>query len=267
MDHATLSHLIVALERGTKMHIMVAFLNKCGNRKTKCDYDQTVHSRPVCRTIKQSSDGMAACYRCRMTVQKMAVRHRKPMAGFCTNGVYEYCRPVVHNNRVICVIFIGNILTDSPEQRKKLTARVDAELLETMEQNFTPVDCVATADILESYIHFLFDRYGIENKTFDPLVENIKSYLRENHEITVEELAAAFNYSPKYLGRLFKAKTGHTVKEYCNRLKIRQAEKMLTKTDLSIDQIATQTGFHSVTYFDRVFRSITGQSPQQYRKG
>lgn len=268
MEHATLSSLISALEKGNKMHIMVAFLNKCGNRKTKCDYNQTVHSRPVCRTIKKSPDGMTACYRCRMTVQKAVVRHRKPMAGFCTNGVYEYCRPVVHNDQVICVIFIGNILTDSEEQRRKLTARMDAELLETMEQNLTPADCVETADILASYITFLFDRYGIENKTFDPLIENIKNYIRENqaYGISVEELAAAFNYAPKYLGRLFKSKTGQTVTEYDNRLKIRQAESLLEETDLSIEQIAAQAGFNSGTYFDRVFRKITGLSPLMYRK-
>lgn len=268
MDHATLSSLISALEKGNKMHIMVAFLNKCGNRKTKCDYNQTVHSRPVCRTIKNSPDGMAACYRCRMTVQKAVVRQRKPMAGFCTNGVYEYCRPVVHNDQVICVIFIGNILTDSEEQRRKLTARMGAELLETMEQNFTPADCVEIADILESYITFLFDRYGIENKTFDPLIENIKNYIRENqaYGISVEDLAAAFNYAPKYLGRLFKSKTGQTVTEYGNRLKIRQAESLLAETDLSIERIAARAGFNSGTYFDRVFRKITGLSPQMYRK-
>lgn len=268
MEHATLSSLISALEKGNKMHIMVAFLNKCGNRKTKCDYNQTVHSRPVCRTIKKSPDGMTACYRCRMTVQKAVVRHRKPMAGFCTNGVYEYCRPVVHNDQVICVIFIGNILTDSEEQRRKLTARMDAELLETMEQNLTPADCVETADILASYITFLFDRYGIENKTFDPLIENIKNYIHENqaYGISVEELAAAFNYAPKYLGRLFKSKTGQTVTEYGNRLKIRQAESLLAETDLSIERIAAQAGFNSGTYFDRVFRRITGLSPLMYRK-
>ena len=61
-----------------------------------------------------------------LQVLQAVVRHRKPMAGFCTNGVYEYCRPVVHNDQVICVIFIGNILTDSEEQRRKLTARMDA---------------------------------------------------------------------------------------------------------------------------------------------
>lgn len=268
MEHATLSSLISALEKGSKMHITVAFLNKSGNRKTKCDYNQTVHDRPVCKTIKQQPGGMADCYRCRMTVQKWVVRHRKPMAGFCTNGVYEYCRPVVHNDQVICVIFIGNILTDSEEQRRKLTTRMDAELLETMEQNFSPSDCVETANILASYITFLFDRYGIENKTFDPLIENIKNYIRENqaYGLSVEELAAAFNYAPKYLGRIFKSKTGQTVTEYGNWLKIKQAESLLAETDLSIERIAAQAGFNSGTYFDRVFRKITGLSPLMYRK-
>lgn len=267
MEHATLSSLISALEKGTKMHIMVAFLNKYGNRKTKCTYNQTVHDRPVCRTIKKSPDGMEACYRCRMTVQKWVIHHRKPMAGFCTNGVYEYCRPVVHNDKVICVIFVGNILTQDPIQRQRLTQRVDAELLETMEQIFTPADCVETADILASYIAFLFDHYGIENKTFDPLIENMKSYIRENQarEIVAEELAETFNYSPKYLGRQFKARTGESVHQYCNRIKINQAKIMLAETMLSVEQIAAESGFNSITYFDRVFHKIVGLSPQEYR--
>ena len=268
MEHATLSSLISALEKGNKLHITVAFLNNYGNRKTKCDYNQTVHCCPVCAASKKQPNGIASCYRCRMTVQKAVVRHRKPMAGFCINGVYEYCRPVVHNDQVICVIFVGNILTQDPAQQQRLTQWVDAELLETMEQHFTPADCVETADIMASYIAFLFDRYGIENKTFDPLVENIKSYIRENQtqEIAVEELAEVFNYSTKYLGRLFKAKTGRSIKEYCNRLKIRQAESLLAETNLSIERIATQTGFNSENYFDRVFHRMTGLSPQMYRK-
>jgi len=268
MEHTTLSSLISALEKGNKMHIAIAFLNKSGNRKTRCDYNQTIHDRPVCKAIKEQPGGMGDCYRCRMTVQKWIIRHRKPMGGFCANGVYEYCRPVVHNDQVICVIFVGNILTQDPVQRQRLNRRVNAELLETMEQKFTPSDCMETADILASYIAFLFDHYGIDNKTFEPLIENMKSYIRENQtrEISAGELAEAFNYSAKYLGRLFKEKTGMSIKEYCNRLKIRQAESLLAETDLSIERIAAQTGFNSENYFDRVFHRITGLSPQMYRK-
>ena len=132
MEHAMLSSLIEALERGNKMHITVAFLNHCGNRKTKCGYNQTVHDRPICRTIKRSPEGMASCARCRAIVQKTVVRSRKPLAGFCVNGVYEYCRPIIHNDQVICVIYIGNILTGSENQRSRLLNRVEEKLLETI---------------------------------------------------------------------------------------------------------------------------------------
>lgn len=267
MDHSTLSNLIESLERGTKLHISIAFLDNCGNRKTQCTRGQSIHNMPVCLAVKKLPYGLVSCYRCRNTVQKAVIRRRKSMAGLCTNGVYEYCRPVIYDERVICVIFVGNILTDDPAQRQKLESRVDSELLETMEPSFTPEDCVRTADILESYIVFLFDRYGIENKTFDPLVENMKNYIRENlaYDFSMGEMAAAFNYAEKYLGRVFKERTGQSVKDYCNRAKVSQAKTLLAETDLSVALIAAQSGFNSVTYFDRVFRKITGLSPQAYR--
>lgn len=267
MEHATLSSLIDALERGTKMHICVAFLDHYGNSRTRCSNKQTIHDRPVCLAIKKQPNGLEACFRCRMSVQRAVIRYRRSMAGYCTNGVYEYCRPIIYENRVICVVFVGNILTGDPLQRQRLCSKVDESLLQTMEPAFSYDDCVRTADILESYILFLFAHYGVENKTFDPLVENIKNYLRENisYDFTMEELAAAFHYSPKYLGRVFKHRTGQTVKEYCNRAKIAQAKLLMTETDLRVEEIALQVGFNNITYFDRVFRQITGLSPKSYR--
>lgn len=267
MEHTTLSNLIEALERGTNMHICIAFLDKCGNRKTRCTDSQTIHDRPVCMAAKGLPKGLDFCYRCRTTVQKAVIRHKKSIAGLCVNGVYEYCRPVIYEDRVIGVIFIGNILTGDPAQRQRLEKRVGRDLLETMEQSFSPEDCVRIADILESYIVFLFAHYGIENDDFDPLVENIKNYIRENltYDFTMEELAAVFNYSPKYIGRIFKIKTGQTIKEYCNRVKVAQARRLLIETDLSVENVALQAGYSSATYFDRVFRKNTGFSPQEYR--
>ena len=267
MEHATLSNLIHALERGTNMHICIAFLDNYGNRKTRCTGNQMTHDRPVCLAAKKMPKGLDTCYRCRKTVQKAVIRSRKSMAGFCVNGVYEYSRPVIYENRVICVLFVGNILTDDPRQMEKLNAWANDELLQTMEKSFSLEDCIKTADILESYILFLFHHYGVEQKDFDPLVENIKAYIRENltYDFTMEELAAAFNYSPKYVGRIFKSRTKQTIKEYCNRAKISQAMQLLTETDLNIEDIALQTGFNSATYFDRVFQKITGLAPQAYR--
>lgn len=267
MEHSNLTDLINALTRNTKVHICAAFFGNYGNSKTIRPYSQMVHGEPACLEAKKTPEGLSGCYRCRRVVVQKAVRYRKSFGGYCARGIYEYCRPVVYEDRVIAVIFIGNILTSDPVQREKLSKFLTPELLDTMERNYTREDCEKTADIVESYITFLFDTYGIEKDDYDPLLDNIKGYLRENlaHDISLQELATVFHYSEKYLGRLFKDRVGHTVKEYCNIIKVEQAKLLLSKTKLSITVIAGQVGFNDVTYFDRVFRKITGISPRLYR--
>ena len=267
MDCSSLSNLISVLEQGRKLHICVAFLNNYGNRKTHCTSSQTIHDSPVCLHAKKTQEGLSQCYRCRMTVQKAVVRSGRSMGGFCAKGVYEYCRPVIFNGQVIAIIFIGNILTNDPEQRKRLLQYVDPELLRTMESDFAPEDCEKIADILESYISFLFDKFGNEDLNYDPLLENIKNYIRENlaYDLTMAEIAAAFNYSEKHLGRLFKSRAGCTVKEYINMLRVSQAKRMLLETSLTVAEIAFRVGFNNVTYFDRVFRRIARSSPRSFR--
>lgn len=268
VEHASLSELINYLERGNRMHICVAFQNNFGNRKTLCAEPQTIHNCPVCMAAKKKPEGLSSCFRCRMAVQKYVIRHRRSLGGYCINGVYEYCRPVIYQDNVICVLYVGNIFSGDAAQLQRLEERVDSSLIETMENSFSYEDCSKIADILESYILLLFDRYGMENKTFDPLVENIKNYIRENlvYDVSMEDLAAVFGYTPKHLGRLFKQRTGYTVSQYCNQEKIVLAKRLLTETEMDIDRIASESGFGSTTYFDRVFHKIQGCTPQMFRK-
>ena len=268
MEHASLSSLIDSLEHGKNMHICVSFLDNFGNAKTRCTEGQTIHNSPVCLAVKRLPDGLTTCYRCRRIVQRLIVRQRHSVSGFCSNGVYEYCRPVVYDGRVTCVIFVGNILTESKEQRHRLEQRVDTSLLDTMERNFSEEDCARTADIIESYILFLLDHYGMTNDTYETLTENVKSYIRENlnYDLYTKELATVFNYTPKYLGRIFKQRTGISISEYRNIMKVNHAKILLAESDLSIECVASQAGFNNVSYFDRKFRKTTGLSPLTYRK-
>lgn len=266
MRYNNLTSLITSLEYGTKLHISVVFLNRYGNRKLIRPMSQKVHQCPVCDDAKERD--FASCFRCRSTVLKMLVKRKKSFAGYCSKGVYEYCRPVVRDDSVAALIFVGNILTDDPAQREKLCANFRKSLLRTMETNFSLEDCHRTADILESYIHYLMDRYGeTTQKSFDVLIENVKNYIDENllHDFSMADLSAVFNYNEKYLGRLFKQRTGTTIKEYCNQAKIAQAKSLLTGSHMSIANIAAHVGYNNVTYFNRIFKKITGLSPLEYR--
>lgn len=267
MEKIGLNHLIDALEQGTKIHINVEFFNNYGNRLTHRTHSQVVHDSPACIAAKAMPQGLSECYRCRRIVVKKARHYRKSFGGYCFRGIYEYCRPIIFEDQFVGVIFIGNILTQDPEQRRRLECFADPEILYSMEQNYTPADCARTADIIENYITFLFEKYGNDNKNYDPLLENIKSYIRENmaYDISLSELANIFSYNEKYLGQLFKARSGYTVKEYCNMIRVDRAKHLLAQTKQSIANIAQQLGFSNVTYFDRVFRKITGVSPREYR--
>lgn len=268
MESAYLTDLISALEYGTNLHISVVFLNRFGNEKTKRPLSQIVHQCPVCNMAKSTQEGFSDCFRCRNTVLKLAKHRKKPFGGYCINGVYEYCHPVVRNDQLAAVVFVGNILTEDPQIRLKLRKTFKAPLLKTMQQGCTQADCVRIAGILDSYIHFLLDSYGETSQTpSDVLLENIKNYIAENLlvDFSMAEMAAVFNYNEKYLGRLFKSKTGRTVDEYRNQKKVDIAKGLLKKGRLSIADVASQSGFNNVTYFNRIFKKVTGRTPQEYR--
>lgn len=265
----TLSDLIHALELGTKLHISVVFLGNTGNEKTHLPTNQTIHDAPICNAAKSTVEGFSACFRCRNIVLKALLKRRKPLAGLCTNGVFEYCHPVLRKGSVAAVIFVGNILTENLRQADRLRTHANPDLINTMQTGFSTEDCRRTADLLESYIHFLLDTYGNSAPTdFDPILENMKSYIKENmpYDISLSDLAGVFNYNEKYIGRLFKSKTGYTVREYCNLLRIEQAKELLARTRQSVSDIAYRVGYNNITYFNRIFKEITGYTPKEYRK-
>jgi len=268
MEHSKLTALIHSLEYGTKLHISIVFLGHYGNKETQLPPEQRIHTCPVCDTAKKTPEGFAACFRCRNTVLKWCIRHKRSFGGYCVKGVYEYCHPVVRGTEVPAVIFIGNILTGNPQQQHTLNKYVDQNLLQTMQADFTRQDCARTAGVLESYILFLLDRYGntMEAST-DALMENIKHYITENmlFEFSMADLSAVFNYNEKYLCRLFKEKNGRSIKEYCNTSKVEKAKNLIKSSNLRISEVATQSGFNNVTYFNRIFKKLTGLSPQEYR--
>ncbi|MDN5326768.1 MAG: hypothetical protein PWP41_1464 [Moorella sp. (in: firmicutes)] len=102
---------------------------------------------------------------------------------------------------------------------------------------------------------------GIINRVVDYIQKN---YSSEN--LSVKEIARASYISPAYLGQLFKKKMGYSLTEYINKVRIEQAKLLLSQTDQTIESVARQTGFKERSYFCKVFKKITGLSPNEYRR-
>lgn len=84
--------------------------------------------------------------------------------------------------------------------------------------------------------------------------------------VTLEELTGLTDLSASTLNRAFRRAVGLPPLVYHLRLRIRRAGDLLRTTDLSVTEIAGQTGFDDANYFARQFRNATGLSPSGYRK-
>lgn len=99
-------------------------------------------------------------------------------------------------------------------------------------------------------------------------VHEVALYLQTHiHEsVSLEELAQRFFMSRSYLTRSFRNVTGFSVVEYMTYIRIQKAQQLLRESDRSITEIADLCGFGNITYFEKVFKEATGQTPVQYRK-
>ena len=84
--------------------------------------------------------------------------------------------------------------------------------------------------------------------------------------LTTAVIARQLHIQPTYLHRLFREHTAKTMNEHLQSIRIQQAKLLLTGTRRSLLEIAMDVGISSQQHFSRLFRKITGLSPQEYRK-
>ncbi|MFV0400832.1 MAG: helix-turn-helix domain-containing protein [Oscillospiraceae bacterium] len=96
-----------------------------------------------------------------------------------------------------------------------------------------------------------------------PVIEYIHSHYME--DISLAQLAELASLSPGRFCKVFKEQLQMTPFAYIIRHRILQSCRFLGETDSSITEIANRTGFNSVSYFNRTFRTTIGCTPSAYR--
>lgn len=95
----------------------------------------------------------------------------------------------------------------------------------------------------------------------------IVAYISDNFKerISLDELAFIFRTNRSTLCKEFKTATGKTVIEYMNDKKIEVAKHKILTTNLTFTEIAESLNFESIHYFTRLFKSVTGLSPKDFK--
>ncbi|MFZ4451667.1 helix-turn-helix domain-containing protein [Salibacterium aidingense] len=106
------------------------------------------------------------------------------------------------------------------------------------------------------------------NKKYSPFVRQIRDFIhRHLHEpVDVMMVAEYLNLTPGYVSTIFKKECGVSLKRYILEQKTKEAKRLILYSDLPLSEIAILLHFNDQTYFTKVFKRMTGQTPLQYRK-
>ncbi|MCZ8510987.1 helix-turn-helix domain-containing protein [Paenibacillus filicis] len=105
-----------------------------------------------------------------------------------------------------------------------------------------------------------------ENKNIE-MIGKLASYIRAHYRepIGLQTLADLVFMNGNYLSKVFKEVTGKTFIDFLTEIRFEEACRLLKETDLSVSEIAEQTGFGQKQNVIRTFKKYTGLTPTEYR--
>ncbi|WP_439583805.1 AraC family transcriptional regulator [Dyadobacter bucti] len=98
-------------------------------------------------------------------------------------------------------------------------------------------------------------------------VHKLMNYIQQNfrEEITLKQAASIAGLEIHSFCRFFKTLTNRTFSDFINEIRIGFSTKLLLQSDLPVTQIALESGYSNISYFNRCFKKINNTSPKEYR--
>jgi len=157
-------------------------------------------------------------------------------------------------------------LSDDPQ-----LPAVFEEVLSMLEHGYAPFQILHASRTLGYLISLMIWR-GRENWRTTPdtkqKIQYCITYMKQHIDkpLRLGALAGMAGFTPSYFNVLFRNETGYSCMDFLTQLRVHQASQCLDTTDLPIKTIAARLGYEDPFYFSRVFRSIHGVSPKEYRR-
>jgi AraC family transcriptional regulator len=113
-----------------------------------------------------------------------------------------------------------------------------------------------------------FDRSSSTQCLANSQLQEIVDYIHENiaYDLSLKELATIAGMGSHHFGNLFKRSTGLSPYQYVIQQRLDRAKELLKDRDLSIVDIAVQTGFANQSHLTRLFSKHLAITPRQYRE-
>lgn len=109
--------------------------------------------------------------------------------------------------------------------------------------------------------------YHDENHNFtSDRLTKVMHYLNTNYQRKIElsKVAEIANLHPSAFCRFFKEKSGKSLSEFVNDMRISYACQLIIEGRMSVSQICFESGFNNLSNFNRTFKKYTSFTPTNY---
>lgn len=233
-----------------------------------------IHSNPYCIFVKASKENWDMC---RINQQRASQAARSgAFFGSCHCGVGEYVVPIKNGEEYMGFISVGGYV-GSEAKRDHFAEKYGFSLEEIREKysaylSHEPPNPDTVKTLIEPLAAMLVLLFQSTAERCEPsgdgyVYGHIISYLHNNlsEKILLSDVAKFCHYSPSFVARLFKARSGKTVNEYLRDIRMKKARELLIGTDMQISEIAEACGFSDTNYFIACFSRYYGSPPKRLR--
>ncbi len=236
---------------------------------------------PFCALMARTNQSCAACLQLQRKVEDQARLEPKTLK--CFAGLCDSAVPVRVGENLVAFLQTGQILLHQPRRhefnkvaRDLINWGVEADLKRLEEAYYqTRVlekkqyeAVLRLLTIFAQHLSSLSNQLMVSaEKVESPVVTRAKLFITEHQheELSLQQVAGAVNTSAFYFCKVFKQATGLTFTDYLARVRIEKVKNLLLNPHKRISEAAYETGFQSLSQFNRVFRRVTGQAPTTWR--
>jgi len=232
--------------------------------KNMCSFCTNVKSSPLGKERCQASD-RAVCMECAKT--------GKPTTHYCHAGLVDTAVPIRFKDTVLGFIIFGQVADDSDIKLNELCKELKLDYNDMLSaygelEKYDKERISSAASIMKNVTAHLWLSEYIEIG-FSALAQEIDGYIRNNlkEKLTVTAICERFFLSKNRLYEISHQWFKMTISEYITQVRIEEAKKMLTTTDLNVREFSSLMGINDYNYFTKVFKNNVGIPPLKYKKG
>lgn len=280
----TLARSRIVREYEESFSVATGFVMKLQPATGNADLNPFVaRANPFCKLMACSPQAKDVCNKTFAAIRNKVAGKRMPAQSCCIAGFTHIAVPVVAAGEHVATIYGGQLMLKEPTKRAfdilaphLFRLGLEGQLVSLEEAWFqTPVvsekQLQAILYLLQTFAGRIAQHAAIlvlEPIDGEPVeMTRAREFVQEHFAEPVTQLDAArhLQMSEFSVGRLFKRTVGVTFLQFLTRYRVEKTKSMLANPAAQVCTIAFQTGFESISQFNRSFRQIAGMAPTEYR--